>query len=169
MGSQKPREDRKPLNVPARMRLGEGWHDIVICNVSSRGLMARTRTAPPRGSFIEIRHGSLCIVGQVRWSAGARFGIRAQERIDIMGLLVGRKTAAADPVSAERRIRARPVPVSANSRAESSRRFARLFDWGMVVLAVAVVGVIVAEVAGKTLRTPLDRARVAMEDAGAAR
>ena len=79
------------------MRLGEGWHDIVICNVSSRGLMARTRAAPPRGSFIEIRHGSICIVGQVRWSAGARFGIRAQERIDIMGLLVGRKSAGTTP------------------------------------------------------------------------
>lgn len=145
------------------MRLGEGWHDIVICNVSSRGLMARTQVAPPRGSFIEIRHGSICIVGQVRWSAGARFGIRAQERIDIMGLLVGRKTAAADPVTPERRVRARPTPASAHNRAESSRRFARLFDWGMVVLVVTVVGVLVAEIAGKTLRAPMDSARVAME------
>lgn len=164
MGGEKPREERKALHLSARMRCGEGWHDITICNVSSRGLMAKSWAAPARGEFIEIRHGAVCIVGQVRWSAGGRFGLRSQDRIDLTGLVTGRHAPSAGAKGEERRAapRAPALALSPEERAEASRRFARLFDWCVMAAAVLAVAIFAADFAGGTLRAPLARVQAAL-------
>src|SRR3546814_10848303 len=65
------------------MRADDGWSDVTIYNVSSRGLMARLGSPPVKGSYVEIWHRNVCVVGQVRWAQGGRFGILSQDKIDI--------------------------------------------------------------------------------------
>jgi len=152
------------LHIPARMRRDGGWHDVTICNVSSRGLMAKCWAAPNRGDIVELRHGSTCIVGQVRWSGGGRFGLRSQDRIDLRGLLTGRPAAAVTE-GGDRRARTRTAAPSRSAEeiAEHSRRLARLFDWCVVTVVVMGVGLLVADIAGRTLGAPLAQARAALE------
>ncbi|RZM26822.1 MAG: PilZ domain-containing protein, partial [Sphingomonas sp.] len=64
----RPREERITVLIPSRMRLESQWHDLVIHNVSSRGLMAGCDSPPAVGSYVEIRRGTIVIVGRVQWT-----------------------------------------------------------------------------------------------------
>jgi len=137
---KKPREQRRIVLVPGRMRRDSGWSDVTICNLSSRGLMARCENAPPRGAFIELRRGASCIVGQVRWSHGTLFGVQARERIDIPSVL--EPTAREKAPDEERRSLPRDgTTVAAKVRTvrteEQSRRWAHMFEW----LTIAAIGI----------------------------
>lgn len=139
----------------ARMRKGDGWSDVTICNLSPRGAMAKASTPPEKGEFVELRCGSSSIVGHVRWSQGVRFGIRAQDRIDIAGLLAeqrdGRKSPNSERRSASREaIMAKPLPRAVSTQ-QSSRIFARVFDWG----ALAIVGIAGAGLVGSQVYAAL--------------
>lgn len=139
----------------ARMRKGDGWSDVTICNLSPRGAMAKALTPPEKGEFVELRCGSSSIVGHVRWAQGVRFGIRAQDRIDIPGLLAEQRGERKSPHS-ERRSAAReaitvkPLP-KAVSTEQSSRTFAKVFEWS----ALAVVGVAGAGLVGSQVYSVL--------------
>jgi hypothetical protein len=50
-------------------------------------MMIETATPPERGTYIEICRGSLTVIGRVAWSHGKRFGLRAQDKIDVDALL----------------------------------------------------------------------------------
>ena len=139
----------------ARMRTGEGWSDVTICNLSPRGAMAKALTPPQKGDFVELRCGSSSIVGHVRWSQGVRFGIRAQDRIDIRHMLAEQRGERRPP-NAERRsasreaITTKPLPKAVPTD-ETSRLFARVFDWGIL----AVVGIAGAGLAGSQVHAIL--------------
>src|SRR3546814_12398382 len=89
MTALRSREKRAAACIKARMRADDGWSDVTIYNVSSRGLMARLGSPPVKGSYVEIWHRNVCVVGQVRWAQGGRFGILSQDKIDISALLNG--------------------------------------------------------------------------------
>ncbi len=143
-----------------------GWADLTICNLSSRGLMAKCADPPPRGTFVEVRRGTVSVIGQVRWVYGGRLGIRAQEPIDISGLLcdaptgrgIGSHERRADP-----RVHHHDHRTALNEALEEhSRRWSRLFDW-MIVAAVGAIsaGVLVGQVYS-TLSAPLAQASAAL-------
>lgn len=159
MGSQKQREQRQVVMLNARMRTEEGWSDVTICNLSPRGAMAKALTPPQKGDFVELRCGSSSIVGHVRWSQGVRFGIRAQDRIDISGLLSeqrdGRKSSGSERDSERRSasreaIVAKPLPKTVSTE-QASRTFARVFEWG----ALAFVGIAGAGLVGSQVYSVL--------------
>ena len=164
MGQIKPREERLPLVLPARLRADKGWRDVTVCNVSSRGMMLRCSTPPARNTFIEVRHESLCFVGRVIWSSGSQFGIRTQDKIDCFRLLSS-SPAAARPAGAERRTRPRsdknPVSIRTLPLEETSRVFARLFDFSVLAIALAIGAVTLADGAGEALE-PLGRAEAVL-------
>ncbi|MBW8755720.1 MAG: hypothetical protein JF595_16550 [Sphingomonadales bacterium] len=60
--------------------------DVMIGNVSTRGLMAKCDRPPAKGARVEIRQGELSIAGQVIWSKNRRFGLRSEEAIDVAAL-----------------------------------------------------------------------------------
>jgi len=149
----------------ARMRKGDGWSDVTICNLSPRGAMAKALTPPEKGEFVELRCGSSSIVGHVRWSQGVRFGIRAQDQIDIRGLLAEqrgeRKAPNADRRSAAREaLAAKPLP-KAVSTEQSSQTFARVFDWGVL----AIVGIAGAGLVGSQVYSVLSAPMVEIQSA----
>jgi hypothetical protein len=166
MDGEKPREPRQVVLVTCRMRYDSGWADMTICNLSSRGLMAKCADPPPRGTFVEVRRGTVCVVGQVRWAYGGRIGIRAQEQIDILGLL-GKAPAAQSPGANERRLGPRghdhgKSREPSDAAEERSRRWARRFDW-IVVATVGIIsaGVLVAQV-HSILSAPFTQVRAAL-------
>jgi len=98
------------VHVPARMRSGTTWCDIDIKNMSAGGLMAETANPPRRGSYVEIRRGHQVIIGCVIWSEAERFGLRAQDRIDV------------DAVVTEPRLASRPARNDGAAAAGEERR-----------------------------------------------
>src|SRR3546814_3873683 len=60
----KPRETRHPVLIPARMRVGQSWIEVVIHNLSSGGALVASDEAPERGTYIEIRRGRQTIIGR---------------------------------------------------------------------------------------------------------
>lgn len=169
--SQRPREPRRLVHRPARMRVDGEWCDITICNVSSRGFMGKCASPPPRGTYIEVRHRSLCIVARVMWSRDMRFGVRAQDKIDIANLLSGEPARSFSPGEerrSARRDRSSPSirQPGAQAAAEASRRFARVFEWVTLSLAIAVAAGLVFQMVTTSLSKPMQDARGAMRIGG---
>jgi len=81
--ADKPRELRRRVVLPARLRHGASWSDACILNISSRGLLIHTSRHPPEGSQIELRRGDHVIVARVVWRDGAKVGLRAEERVPV--------------------------------------------------------------------------------------
>ena len=165
MAEKKPREERKVVLVTCRLRHDTGWSDMTICNLSSRGMMAKCDDPPPRGAFVEVRRGPVVIVGQVRWSHSTHLGIHAQERIDIPTLLG--KEAENGPAGADRRAGSRgaaeaKAKPSAADLAERSRRWGRLFDWAVLAVAGVAAAVLLVTQMHAILAAPLAQVRSAL-------
>lgn len=138
------REERVTVLVPARMRVGPQWTDVVIHNVSSRGLMAGSDVTPQTGSYVEIRRGAIVIVARVMWAKGRFFGVRTQDRISAGGLVneprLASKPAAADDARGGQDRRAA-------TRMEGEARLARRVERSRA-LASALQFALIAAVAG---------------------
>jgi hypothetical protein len=92
--SQKSRELRRRVVLPARMRHGASWSDACILNMSSRGLLIHTSRPAPTGTQIEIRRGDHVIVARVVWRDGAKAGLRAEDRVPIEEIVTLGQSAA---------------------------------------------------------------------------
>jgi hypothetical protein len=73
--------------LAARMRDGATWSDANILNLSSRGLLLHAARPPARGTYIEVRRGGYVIIGRVIWAEANRFGVRAQDGLEIDSLI----------------------------------------------------------------------------------
>lgn len=166
MGCQKPREERRKTILRARLRSDHGWSDVTIGNVSSRGLMLHCATSLPRNSFIEVRHRSVCVVGRIVWSQGVKCGVRTQDAVDISALL---SQACAEMPRAQEERRGAPRKKAIAPPAETavaSRRFARAFDWAIMVVAGITGSGFMAQYAWAALHAPVAQVTVALADAG---
>lgn len=116
--SHRPRELRRRVVLPARLRTGAQWSDTCILNISSRGLMIYSGKPAPKGSLVEVRRGEHVIIARVAWREGARVGLCAEDRVLIEQITsVGHSQAfrltAPDVSLIERRRQPRPVPIDA--------------------------------------------------------
>lgn len=167
----RPREERITVLIPSRMRLGAKWVDVVIHNVSSRGLMAGCDTPPAPGSYVEIRRGTIVIVGRVMWQKDRFFGLRSQDRLSVQGLvneprLAQRPQQAKDSDQGERRADRRLAHEARLARSvERSRAFSSAFQF----VIIALVGVSIAAAAAHSvygmLQRPADAIGQALEGA----
>lgn len=81
--SDRPRELRRRVLLPARLRTGDGWTDACILNISSRGLMIQSGRAGPEGSTVELRRGDDVIIARVVWRDGSRAGLQTDDRLPV--------------------------------------------------------------------------------------
>jgi hypothetical protein len=154
------------LVLSARMLADEGWRDVTVRNVSSRGMMLRCKTPPARNTFVEVRLQRARVVGRVVWSGEAACGISSQDTIDLSDLLSQSPTKPRKS-NIERRAQPRgmshhPVQMRVLPTEEASRIFARIFDWSAVALAVAVGAIALTDVTGPVLRAPLETTRATL-------
>ena len=128
------REKRKALRLPAQMRSDIGWSDVHINDVSGRGMMLTRIDAPPPppGSYLEVRRGTVAVVARIVWRHGRKFGVRAQDSIDMHDLIAAKPLPDAETTGANN-TRRRPAPVETAAR---SRHFARLFQYAVLLVAI---------------------------------
>jgi hypothetical protein len=131
--THRPRELRRRVVVPARLRHGASWSDACILNISSRGLMIHTGRPVSRGTEVELRRGDHVIVARVVWREGGRAGLRSDDRVPIedivtLGQSHGLQLTAAN---GERRMHPRPE--------DHSRIRARAIEFGGVLAITAML------------------------------
>jgi hypothetical protein len=155
---QERREPRRDVALPARLESDDGRNEIEILNISSRGLMAKCSQPPIRGTYVEIRLGSTCIVARVAWSGHDRFGAFTQDQIAFSD---DEPNGSERTRQHERLFVHQPRRLTVAERQAASARFARLFDFIVLAGAVAAFAILIASLAGQALIEPFERAQVA--------
>lgn len=159
----KNREPRRKVMVRARMRTGADWGDVVIHNMSSRGLLATAERPCKPGTVIEIRRVHHIVIGRVVWVKDQYFGVRTQDRIDIDAILEAKPPAhrpGAAPcekqADADRRATARKIGhAHIADQAERSRLFASVFQSCAIGAAVIAASLLIAQEVGGLLSRPM--------------
>jgi hypothetical protein len=90
----RPRELRRRVIMPARLRSCSGWTDACILNISSRGLLVHSARTGPAGSIVEVWRGDHVIVARVVWHDGARAGLEAEDKLPVDQILSLNASAA---------------------------------------------------------------------------
>ena len=134
----KPRELRRRVVLPARLRLDSVWSEACILNISSRGLMVQMSQLAEEGCLVELRRGEHAILARVVWRNGSRAGLRAEERLPVEDILTlsqapALQLTAANGKFAERRKRPRTR--------QDSRMKARAIEFAGVAFIAASLGV----------------------------
>ncbi len=155
----KPREVRLKVNITARLRTGVEWADLRIENLSSRGLLIKTKTELKVGSYVEVRHGTLIIIGRIVWTRGAYSGVRSQDRIDTAEVFRETKTkhaASASPVTSRpadrRKDELRVSEQAVRERAERSRSLANASQFVILGTSAAAGCILIAVTVAHFLR-----------------
>lgn len=81
-----PREPRKTVKISAQMRVNTSSQRVMICNVSSRGMMLRSSRPPPQGSYVELIRPGVATVARVMWSGERSFGVQTREKLDVAAM-----------------------------------------------------------------------------------
>lgn len=155
--------------VPCRINAEGIWSDACIHNVSSRGLMLSTASPPRTGSYVDIRRGTLVIIGRVIWVKGQQFGVHTQDQVSA-AILVSEpvlkqrpKFDTADDRRAPSREETQRLP---DRRAEKHRRFASLFQYVFFAVAAAGFGAFVAMQVYHLLEEPFQKVASALGGGG---
>src|SRR5947209_10843359 len=82
-----PRELRRRVVVPARVRTDGQWSDARILNISSHGLLIHSSRPAPKGSIVQILRGDHLIIARVMWSHAGRSGLRSDEQLPVDEIL----------------------------------------------------------------------------------
>jgi hypothetical protein len=155
----RPRELRRRVVMPARLRSSIGWTDACILNISSRGLMIHSSRAGPQGSVVELWRGDHVIVARVMWQDGARAGLQTDERLAVDDILSLSSSAAmtltaSKAVSGDRRARSRDEP--------DRRRQGRMVEFVGVVLIGSVLAAAAYGLVEQALARPMAMIQAAL-------
>jgi len=157
--AQRPRELRRRVVLPARMRMDSSWCDACILNISSRGLMIHVGGGAPNGDTVELRRGHHVIVARVVWRDGSRAGLHSDDRLPVEEILSLSQAPAlqltADVAFVDRRKQPR-------REHEYSRWRARWFEFASVTMVGAGLAATVFSIVESALSKPMDAVRVAL-------
>ena len=156
----RPRELRRRVILPARLRLGSQWTDVCILNVSSRGMMIQTGQPAQHGTIVEIRRERHVISGRVMWRNGGKIGLQCEDRVPVeeilsLGASKSLRLVATDGALIERR----QVPRCERPEARHLGRTLQFTGVLAIVLALSISGVIWVKT---TLAQPLRAAEAAL-------
>lgn len=145
----KPRELRRRVLVPARLRHGASWSDACILNISSRGLMIHTGRQLSEGAEVEIRRADHVIVARVVWRDGGRAGLRAEERIAVEELVTLGQLPALQLTQRTGERRKHPRP------GDQSRHRGRMLEFAGTVIIAASLALAGVTMMGAAFARPL--------------
>lgn len=171
MSALAARERRQPVRIAGRLKSGRGWSDVVIGNVSSRGMMGVCATPPARGDYVEVRCGGYVIVARIAWTSANLFGARAQDVIDFDQLLAssrGRASGSPEQRELSRAPAHAPRRPSVEERAAESARWGHKFDFISLGVAGIALAALVGGAAYDAMALPADKVSRALA-AGRAR
>ena len=135
----RPRELRRRVVIPARLRFGAHWSDACILNISSRGMMIQSGRAGPAGSTVELHRGGHVIIASVVWREGSRAGLRTDDRLPVDDIMSAAQSGslrlvASEGALVERRTKRRPSADHARLRGRAME-FAGV---GAIAISLAV-------------------------------
>jgi len=162
--SGRMREPRVSVHISVRVKSDFGSETAEVCNVSSRGIMITGASPPPRGTYVEISHGSKIVIGRIAWASSDRFGVFTQDRIVLAELM---SASAASLAGSQKRqtvdeVRLSPHRRDTNEIAASSTRLARSFEFVVIAVAAAAAAMALAYAASELLSSPLQKVGAAM-------
>jgi hypothetical protein len=167
----KPREPRRKVFIKARVRIGGSWGDVCVRDISSRGLLLQARSAPPRGTFIEVRRGRHVIIARVVWALDERFGVQAQDRISVEGFVgepdlraIDFEAASRSSPGFERRSVPRTSKASLQEKAEQSRRASAVLQFAVLTGLGAIAATMAFDVVAQTLSAPVTIISAALQE-----
>lgn len=135
------------------MRVGSSYCDVCIRDISSRGMMLQAASPPTPGSYIEILRAAHIVVARVIWAGDRRFGIRAQDRMNV-GAIINVSMPDARQPGQERRTRGRPLVDDIVQQSERSQFTARIFQFGVLAAAGLIAAGLLGTAAYKVLASP---------------
>jgi hypothetical protein len=157
---QRPRELRRRVVVPARVRAGAQWSDACILNISSRGLLIHSLWPAPKGSTVQVVRGDHLIVARVMWSEAGRSGLQSDERLPVDEILSLKEARPLQLIASNGAIRDR------RKQFRGVARDARLRGRAIEFLAVGAIAVALSVsvwgMAEHALAAPLARATAAL-------
>lgn len=160
----KPRAPRRKVYLPVRMRSGAAWADGCLLDLSTRGLQVKCPSAPPTGSYIEVRRGRHIIVARVVWTKKDRFGALTQDAVAVDAVAADREITAAEMPAAsdpgERRFHPRS-PTIAEAH-EQSRMTGRAIELGLMLAGILGITVVGASVVANAVATPVEAVTAAL-------
>ncbi len=165
------REPRVKVVVPCRMNHGGKWADACIHNISSRGMMVAADGSVKTGDYIDIRRGTLIIIGRVMWRKDRFFGVRTQDRISVQTIVGEPRRAAAgaapDPAGqGDRRLSSRLVQEArAACNVERSRVISSAIQYGFLACGAVAAALFVATQVHEMLASPLHAVETALGNA----
>ena len=158
MSAHRTREPRQPVRIGARLKSGRGWSDIVLRNVSARGVMGQCAAPPERGDYVEVRCGAYVIVARVAWAREDSFGARAQDLIaldDLIASAEGRSRQTDERRQQERAATSGRYRPTIAERSFASLRLGRLFEFGSLILVGAALATLLGGTAHDALARPV--------------
>lgn len=164
-GTDKRRDARRKVLIPARMKQGVGWSDICIRDLSARGLLVQASAPPVRGTYVEIRRGVHIIVAKVAWSKGPYFGLTSQDRLPVDALILQPQSAASagaaqDNAKVDRR--ATPRRSTTAQALARSRQSSSLIQYGFILILVVFFAFTLVGIVRDALSGGLGRAEAAL-------
>ncbi|WP_443027598.1 hypothetical protein [Sphingomonas sp. LR55] len=149
-----------------RLNISGKWSDGCIHDVSNKGLLISCTNPPAIGTYVDIRRGTLVIIGRVVWKGGSRFGVQTQDPVNIAAL-VNEPVLKSRP-SASRRSLTREKPVqSVTQRAERNRQRSSTIQFVCVVMAALGIAYFAAISCYQALAVPLGTIANALGGGGA--
>ncbi len=145
------------------MRTDGAWADVCIRDISSRGLLLQAAAAPERGNYIEIFRAGHIIIGRVVWKKDRRFGVQAQDRLNIEALVQqpllsshDRRVAATRQELSDRRSSPRhPGAAGIMARVDQSQRISAAIQFGVIAMFGAFAAMTAVSLVGEALSVPL--------------
>lgn len=117
----------KELSVPCRLNVSGTWSNGCIHGVSDKGLLISSISPPAIGTYVDIRRGTLVIIGRVVSSGGGRFRVRTQDPVTASALVnepvLTRRPATSDRRSAAREKSGRSAVQQADRNRQRSSAF----------------------------------------------
>lgn len=140
------------------MNVGGKWSDGCIHDVSDKGVLVSSTSPPSIGTYVDIRRGTLVIIGRVVWSGGNRFGVRTQDPVDIAAL-INEPVLKTRPATSDRRNATRDgSPRRTIEQADRNRQRSSAFQF----ICLTIIGLGLAYFAAiccyRALAAPLSRA-----------
>ncbi len=151
--------------VPCRINVGTAWADACIHEVAPKSIVISSTAAMKVGSYVDVRRGTLIIIGRVGWVRDGRVGIRTQDPVSASALvneprLAQRPTQAP---AAERRGPARDRPaLSPAMQAERSRRISSALQFAALTAATGGGAYLLASQLYVALSVPFARISAAL-------
>lgn len=144
------------------MRLDGCWRDVRIRDISSKGLMLEAPAAPQRGAYLELYRGKHVIVARVVWSSDTRFGVLAQDRMNVDAIIgepdLSKPGSRVDPATqhlVERRSSSRPSAEQIAQQATRSRQRSAAVQFGFLVVLVSSFAVTLFGIVEETVAKPV--------------